>query len=96
MTSLCKIIRVNPDSYRLDAEAPHPRTIAFVNQIYDRTNRPTGWRLKPEITIQGSKSRVWPSPEHAIASTQLMTAAKARAAIAALQSPARPEKGAAP
>jgi len=48
------------------------------------------------VTLQGSKSRLWSSPEDAIASTTLMTAHKARLAIAAFQNSATAAKGASP
>lgn len=96
MTGAYTVICIGKDSYRLDAEGPPPSAVAFVNQIYDRSNMPIGWRLKPLVTVQGSKSRLWPTPEEAITSTRLMTAAKARRAIAAFQNSAAAAKGAPP
>lgn len=96
MAGAYRIFCVRKDSYRLDAEGPHPGAVAFINQIYDRSNMPIGWRLKVLVTLQGSKSRLWSSPEDAIASTTLMTAAKARREITAFQNSATVAKGASP
>ncbi len=92
MTAAYEIICVRKDSYRLDAEGLHPGAVATVNQIYDRSNISIGWRLNPLVTLQGSKSRLWPRREDAIASTRLMTAAKARRAISFCRTPTPPPR----
>jgi hypothetical protein len=85
MTSAYKIIRVNESSLRIDRAAAPSATIAFINVARDRFDNPLGWRLKPKTALRGSQTHLWATPEEAIASTALMTASQARAAIAALE-----------
>ena len=76
------VVRVHDDSYRLDRLTP-PGTgaAAFVIRFRDRLGNPLGWRLKPMVVMQGAKSRIWPNPAEAFASTKLMTVKQAREAI---------------
>ena len=70
-------------AFRLDRiTEPFSGTAAFIKPVTDRYGHRIGWRLKPLVTMQGSLSKVWPSPAEAIASTKLMTLAQAKTAIA--------------
>ena len=40
---------------------PFPGTVALIKPVMGRTGEPIGWRLKPSVTMQGAKSRVWPT-----------------------------------
>ena len=76
------IARVHADSYRLDRTTPPGQgAAAFVIRGRDRLGNPLGWKLKPLVTMQGPRSRVWPAASDALASTKLMTARQAQAAI---------------
>ena len=77
--------------YRLDRVTdPYPGPVAYITPVRDRAQAATGWRLRPLVTLEGSTSRVWPSPNDAIAATKLLTPRKARAAVAAANAGARP------
>ena len=70
-------------AFRLDRiTEPFSGAVAFIKPVTDRYGHRIGWRLKPLVTMQGSLSKVWPSPAEAIASTKLMTLAQAKTAIA--------------
>ena len=60
---------------------PFSDPVAFVKPALGRTGEPSGWRLKPLVTMQGPKSRIWATAAEAIASTKLMTLAAAKRAI---------------
>ena len=60
---------------------PFPGTVALIKPVMGRTSEPIGWRLKPSVTMQWAKSRVWPTAAEAIASTKLMTLAAANRAV---------------
>ena len=60
---------------------PFPGTVAFIKPTVDRNGELSGWRLKPLVTMQGPKSRVWTTAAEAIASTKLMTLAAAKRAV---------------
>ena len=82
------VVRVTPDRFRIDRTTPpYPGTAAFVDRVRDRRGEPLGWRLKPLVVMQGAKSRIWPSPAGAIASTKLLTPKQAEIAVAAAPSP---------
>ena len=86
------IVRVHADSYRLDRSTPPaPGPAAFVIRVRDRLGNPLGWKLKPVVTMQGPRSRVWPAASDALASTKLMTARHAQAAINAADAAAAGE-----
>ncbi len=77
------VVRIHDDSYRLDRLIlPGPGATAFVLLCRDRLGNPLGWRLKPLFVMRGSKSRLWPTPAEALASTLLLTKTEARDAIA--------------
>jgi hypothetical protein len=61
---------------------PFPGTVAFIKPILARTGDPTGWQLKPLVTMHGAKSKIWETAAEAIASTKLMTLAAAKRAVA--------------
>jgi len=76
------VVRVHDDSYRLDrVTPPGAGAAAFVIRVRDRLGNPLGWRLKPLAVMQGAKSRIWPQPADAIASTKLMSPKQARDAV---------------
>jgi hypothetical protein len=56
---------------------PFPGTVAFIKPILARTGDPTGWQLKPLVTMHGAETAA-----EAIASTKLMTLAAAKRAVA--------------
>lgn len=60
---------------------PFPGTVALIKPTMGRTGEPSGWRLKPLVTMQGPRSRVWATAAEAIASTKLMTLAAAKRAV---------------
>jgi hypothetical protein len=60
---------------------PFPGTVAFIKPILGRTGGPTGWELKPLVTMQGAKSKIWETADEAIASTKIMTLAAAKRAV---------------
>jgi hypothetical protein len=83
MSVIYTLTRTNIDSLRLDRhDGPDRRPIALIKLARDRSDKPLGWRLKPLVMMRGSKSRIWPSPEDALASTALLTMQEAKAAIA--------------
>ena len=84
MTPTYTITRITGAVLRLDRTTPPYGAIAFALLNHDRRGIPTGWRLKPLTTLRGSKNQLWPTPEEVFASTKLITAAKARAMIRAL------------
>jgi hypothetical protein len=61
---------------------PFPGTVAFIKPILGRTGDPTGWQLKPLVTMHGAKSKIWETAAEAIASTKLMALAAAKRAVA--------------
>lgn len=78
------VVRVHGGAYRLERLTdPYPGPVANITPVHDRAQKLTGWRLRPFVTVQGSKSKVWPSPGDAIAATKLMKPGEARAAVAA-------------
>ena len=89
------IAPVHADSYRLDRTTPPGQgAAAFVIRGRDRLGNPLGWKLKPLVTMQGARSRVWPAAPDApdaLASTKLMTARQAQAAIDAADAAATGE-----
>lgn len=76
------VVRVHDDSYRLDRMTP-PGTgaVAFVLRFRDRLGNPLGWRLRPLVVMQGSKSRICPTPAEALASPKLFSLKEARDAV---------------
>lgn len=60
---------------------PSPGSVALMKPTITRPGEPSGWRLKPLVTMQGAKSKTWPTAAEAIASTQLMTLAAAKRAV---------------
>jgi hypothetical protein len=81
------VVRVTTDCYRLDHKEPNAsRAVAFVVRTSGRLGNSIGWRLKPLVCMQGSKSRVWSNPVDAIASTRLFTVKEAERAVAAANS----------
>ncbi len=90
-TSDYKVVRTHDGAYRLDRVTdPYPGPVANITPVRDRAQTVTGWRLRPLVTMQGSTSRLWPSPSDAIAATKLLTPGKARAAVATANAGARP------
>ena len=86
------LVRVDEDSYKLiRADHPRPAPIAFIVAMRDRLGNNLGWKLKPLLVMQGSKSRVWATAADALACTMLMTPGQARTAVkqADLAKPAR-------
>ena len=82
------IVRMPDGRYRLDrTTATSPTALAYAKPVTDRKGTLIGWKLHPIVVLQGSASRIWPTPADALASTRLLTAAAARrlidAAIAA-------------
>ncbi len=90
-TSDYTVVRTHDGAYRLDSVTdPYPGPVANITPVRDRAQTVTGWRLRPLVSMQGSKSRLWPSAGDAIAATKLMTPGKARAAVSAADAGARP------
>jgi len=90
-TSEYTVVRTHDGVYRLDRVTdPYPGPVANITPVRDRARTITGWRLRPLVAVQGSKSRLWPSASDAIAATKLMTPGKARAAVSAADAGARP------
>ena len=90
-TSDYTVVRTHDGAYRLDRVTdPYPGPVANIPPVRDRAQTVTGWRLRPLVTMQGSKSRLWPSAGDAIAATRLMKPGKARAAVSAADAGARP------
>ena len=81
------VVRLRNGTYRLDrVTEPAPGPIAIIMPVSartDRLNTPIGWRLKPLVCVLGSRSKLWPTPAEAVASTKLMTPGQARSAVAA-------------
>jgi hypothetical protein len=96
MTPTYTITRVNDAVLRLDRATSPYGAIAFALLNRDRRGAPVGWRLKPLTTVRGSKNQLWPTPEEVFASTKVITAAKTRAMIHALDQTAGSPKGDAP
>ena len=84
MTPTYTITRITDAVLRLDRATPPYDAIAFALLNHDRRGAPIGWRLKPLTTLRGSKNQLWPTPEQVFTSTRLITTAKARAMIRAL------------
>lgn len=61
--------------------SPGTGTVAFVLRFRDRLGNPLGWRLRPRVVMQGSKSRICPTPAEALASTKLFSLKEARDAV---------------
>ena len=76
------------NGFRVDADTDPPRIVALIERRLDRRGDSLGWRLRPATILSGPHSRVWISPEAALAGFGLMTKAQARAAVAALAKPA--------
>jgi hypothetical protein len=95
MTPTNTITRITDAVLRLDRATPPYDAIAFALLNHDRRGGPIGWRLKPLTTLRGSKNQLWPTPEEVFSSTKLITAAKARAMIHALDQTAGTPNGAA-
>lgn len=93
MTLDYTIIRIDNNALRLDRTTPPYGAVAFALLNHDRLRNSLGWRLKPIQTLRASKTRLWPSPEDAFASTKLISASQARAAIHALDKLASPKNG---
>jgi hypothetical protein len=84
VTSKCdySVLKRTDGSFSLNrTTGPIPGTVAFIKPILGRTGDQTGWRLKPLVTMQGAKSKVWDTAAEAIASTKLMTLAAAKRAV---------------
>jgi hypothetical protein len=78
-TAAYVIVRVDDDRYRLDRTTPPGAgPAAFAERVRDRQRAPLGWRLRPLVTMQGSKSRIWPTAAEVFASTKLVTPGQAR------------------
>lgn len=79
------VVRLHDGAYRLDrVTEPNSCAVANITPVLDRAATETvGWRLKPLVMVQGSKSKIWSTPAEVIASTKLMTPGQARAAVAA-------------
>ena len=75
-------VRVNDDSYNLiRGDQPRPAPVASIVTVRDRLGTSLGWKLKPVLVMQGSKSRIWATAAEAIASTKLMAHGEAKAAV---------------
>jgi len=75
-------------SFRLiGLTGPAPGPVAYIRPVADRKGGPIGWRLKPLVTMQGSASRIWPTPAEALTSTKLLTPGQARTLIATADRP---------
>jgi hypothetical protein len=61
---------------------PFPGPIASILQIFNRRQQAAGWRFKPRVTLQGSRSKIWQTPAEARAATKLMALREAKASIA--------------
>jgi hypothetical protein len=76
------VVRVHDDKYRLDRVTPPGEgQVAVVERVSDRRGNALGWRLKPLTVMQGSRSRIWPTPAEAFASTRLFGTQEARDAV---------------
>ena len=92
-TSDYTVVRTHDGAYRLDRITdPYPGPVANITPVRDRAQTVTGWRLRPLVTMQGSKSRLWPSAGDAIAATRLSHERTQRRAgnYPPFRSPARP------
>lgn len=77
------LARERDGAFRLERTSePFPGKVALIRPITDRSGQHLGWKLKPLVTMQGSRSRIWPTVEEAIASTKLMTLGQAKIAVA--------------
>lgn len=84
------VVRVHDDKYRLDRVTPPGEgQVAVVERLRDRRGGPLGWRLKPLTVMQGSRSRIWPTPAEAFASTKLFGTQEARDAVRRADAKAR-------
>jgi hypothetical protein len=91
------VARVHDDSYRLDRiTEPVPGPVAFVKRFRDRRGVPLGWRLRPVVVVQGSRSRLWESAAEALASTKLLTLAEARTLTGETSAAVTPRRRTAP
>jgi hypothetical protein len=89
------VARVDADRYRLDGTTQDgTRPIAFVDRVHDRARTPTGWRLRPLVTMRGSPSTLWGSPAEALASTTLLSVAVATRMLRAADLAAAPDASA--
>jgi hypothetical protein len=76
------VTRHHDGSFQIERTTePFPGTVAYVTPSCARTGRQAGWRLKPLVTLQGAKSKIWPTAAEAIAATKLMTLAVAKYAV---------------
>ena len=91
------VIRQSDGTYRLDRKSdPYPGKVAFIVPVTSKPGRKAGWRLKPIVMVQGSRSKVWETVAAVIASTKLVTPGQAKKLVAEAdlgQSSARPEAG---
>lgn len=55
--------------------------VAYAKPVFDRDGSSIGWKLQPIVVVQGSRSKMWPHPADALASTKLFSAAVARRLI---------------
>jgi hypothetical protein len=70
------------DSFQIQRTTePFPGTVTYVTPAFARAVQRAGWRLKPLVTMQGAKSKIWPTAAEAIAATKLMTLAAAKYAV---------------
>ena len=86
MARICDyaVVRLHDGAYRLDrVTEPSPGPVANITLIRDRAGTPTGWRLRPLLVMQGSRSKIWTTPAEVVASTKLMTPGQARMAVKA-------------
>jgi hypothetical protein len=82
-TSDWAVARDRDGVFRLDRTAePVPCRVAYIKPVIDRTSNPSGWRLKPLVTLQGPRRKLWKTAAEAIASTKLMALAQAKPAVA--------------
>ncbi len=59
---------------------PWPGRVAYVHSVRDRHGALLGWRLRPLVVMQGSKSKIWPTAAEALASTKLIGLSAAKRA----------------
>ncbi len=90
------VVRLHDGRFRLDRTLPPaPGPIAYAKPVIDRLGAQVGWKLHPIVVVQGSRSKIWDSAAEALASTKLLTAAKARR-LANNHGMAAPAEGAGP
>ena len=80
-------------AFRLDRiTEPVGGTAAFIKPVTDRYGHRIGWRLKPLVTMQGSLSKVWPSPAEANRVDKADDARPRRKPPSRRRTPARPSR----